>query len=232
VDATGTYNVNLQRLTAPFTCEAIPLTSEVAWSDTIDTGIETDLFEVVFPPEYPVSGAFSLPITVSALTATTAPLDPSWRVLDASGQQPCGGWRTGTFTCVLDSSSDLMPYQVQVRSSSAARTGTYLISTGMYGATHVETSTRVVPSAFALSQNFPNPFMRRTAIEFALPQAGHVLVRVFDVQGTQVAELVNEDLEAGFHRVPWDASRVSSGIYFYRLKTEGFTSSKKMMLIR
>lgn len=89
-----------------------------------------------------------------------------------------------------------------------------------------------VPAQFSLSQNYPNPFNPSTKIRFALPSQVNVSLRVFDVTGKQVAELVNGSLQAGTHEYSFDASKLSSGVYFYRLEAKGFTEVKKMMLVK
>ena len=97
----------------------------------------------------------------------------------------------------------------------------------------------VLPVSFSLAQNFPNPFNPLTAISYHLPagQAGlsaasKVRLSVFDVLGREVAVLVDEEQQAGAHRVNWNASAMPSGIYFYTLSTPEFRSSKKMLLIK
>ncbi|HEX9917114.1 MAG TPA: T9SS type A sorting domain-containing protein, partial [candidate division Zixibacteria bacterium] len=95
-----------------------------------------------------------------------------------------------------------------------------------------------LPSQFALAQNYPNPFNSQTAIEYSLPRASEVKIAIYNVIGQRVKRLVNdEEQPAGHKRVIWDgkndrAEIVSSGIYFYRIETEGFVQSKKMLLLK
>ncbi len=70
-----------------------------------------------------------------------------------------------------------------------------------------------------LHQNHPNPFNPSTAISFSLPDVTKVKVVVYNAIGQQVAELANEQMEAGYHNVDFDGSNLSSGMYFYRLET-------------
>mgnify|MGYP001589368545 CR=1 FL=1 len=88
--------------------------------------------------------------------------------------------------------------------------------------------------AFVLFENYPNPFNPKTAIGFSLLAVGNVSLKVFDVLGSEVATLLNnETLEAGEHNIQFDASLFSSGIYFYRLNVDGkFSETKKMMLLK
>ncbi|MHB2154512.1 MXAN_6640 family putative metalloprotease [Calditrichota bacterium GD2] len=90
-----------------------------------------------------------------------------------------------------------------------------------------------VPQKFALKQNFPNPFNPVTQIQFDLPQAARVTLKVFDLSGHEVATLVNGYRSAGRYSVAFDGSHLASGMYIYRLTTDkGFAQSKKMMLIK
>jgi hypothetical protein len=89
-----------------------------------------------------------------------------------------------------------------------------------------------IPAAFSLKQNYPNPFNPLTNINFSLPSAGFVRVTVFDVTGREIEKLVNEQLSAGTYNVSFDASKHSSGIYFYKLETEKFSDVKKMILVK
>ena len=90
----------------------------------------------------------------------------------------------------------------------------------------------VLPSSFALEQNYPNPFNPATSIKFSIPKSGLVLLKVFDVTGREVASLVNGELNAGTYKTEFNASQLGSGIYFYKLVADGFTETKKMILIK
>jgi hypothetical protein len=94
-----------------------------------------------------------------------------------------------------------------------------------------------VPDDFFLSANYPNPFNPMTTIRFGLPSAGQVRLSVFNVLGQKVIDLVDGEMLAGVHEVIWDGRNedgqaVSSGLYFYRLETAGFSQSRKMLLIK
>jgi hypothetical protein len=88
------------------------------------------------------------------------------------------------------------------------------------------------PKSFTLSQNYPNPFNARTNIEFELEKDSDVELAVYDITGAKTATLVNRRLDAGAHQVNWDASRISSGVYYYTLKANGSEATKKMTLIK
>ncbi len=101
---------------------------------------------------------------------------------------------------------------------------------------NVPTDVRVdggkIPISFSLGQNYPNPFNPATTISYQLPAASHVELDVFDVLGREVKTLVNQKQSPGTYTVTFDGSRLSSGVYFYRLSAGGFTSVKKLMLVK
>jgi hypothetical protein len=89
-----------------------------------------------------------------------------------------------------------------------------------------------VPSSFKLNQNYPNPFNPVTNIEFSIQKAGNIKLTVFDIQGKEVAQLFNGNLNAGSYKYDFDAGKLTSGVYFYKLQTEEFTDTKKMLLVK
>ncbi|MBD3234375.1 MAG: T9SS type A sorting domain-containing protein [candidate division Zixibacteria bacterium] len=95
-----------------------------------------------------------------------------------------------------------------------------------------EKSESELPTAFKLHENYPNPFNAKTIISFDLPVASQTELEIYNILGQRVEVLVNRDLEAGYHNIHWDAQRYSSGVYFYVLRSEDFTSKKRMTLIK
>ena len=89
-----------------------------------------------------------------------------------------------------------------------------------------------LPSHFKLYQNYPNPFNPTTVIRFALPKAGHVRLTVYNILGRKVAEIINKKESAGIYRFSFDASKLSSGMYLYRLVTPEGSITKHMTLIK
>lgn len=89
-----------------------------------------------------------------------------------------------------------------------------------------------LPVSYKLEQNYPNPFNPTTAIKFNLPEAGMVSLKIFNVLGQQVAELVNEVLNAGSYNYNFDASSLSSGVYVYSIQAADFVQTKKMVLLK
>ena len=102
---------------------------------------------------------------------------------------------------------------------------------------NAEMSSPEIPGSYALHQNYPNPFNATTRIKYDLPRASRVSIVVFNILGQRVTTLVDGKQPAGYHEVVWDGrnkegNTVASGVYFYRIDTEGFESSKKMVLLK
>jgi hypothetical protein len=87
-------------------------------------------------------------------------------------------------------------------------------------------------SEFQLEQNSPNPFNPVTTIQFSVPRESQVRLTVYNLLGQEVASLVNQHLTPGTYKINWDASRLASGFYLYRLETEGFAQTKRMFLMK
>lgn len=98
--------------------------------------------------------------------------------------------------------------------------------------TDVQEVVELLPSRFALLQNFPNPFNPNTNIEFELPKRTYVVLKIYDILGREVTTIAEGIKEAGTHHVQWDTGRYSSGVYYYRLQTDDFVHTKKMVLLR
>jgi hypothetical protein len=90
----------------------------------------------------------------------------------------------------------------------------------------------VAPTTFCLEQNYPNPFNPNTTIRFSIPVETDVRLNVFNALGQEVAEILNERLKEGYHEVEFDASTLTSGIYFYRLEADKFVDVKKMIILK
>jgi hypothetical protein len=88
------------------------------------------------------------------------------------------------------------------------------------------------PETFQLLQNYPNPFNPTTTIRYALPSRAQVILTVFNTLGQQVATLVNESEDAGFHDVRYDGSSIASGVYFYQLRAGEYVATKSLMVVR
>ncbi|MCU0372421.1 MAG: C25 family cysteine peptidase, partial [Ignavibacteria bacterium] len=114
-------------------------------------------------------------------------------------------------------------------SSYTALPNIMLVINTMTGTQHVSTE---LPKEYSLMQNYPNPFNPVTKINFALPKQGFVSLKIYDVLGREVSTLVNEVRQAGAYSVDFDASHLSSGVYFYRLESGSFSDIKRMILVK
>ncbi|MBO6524924.1 MAG: T9SS type A sorting domain-containing protein [Balneolaceae bacterium] len=116
----------------------------------------------------------------------------------------------------------------QKSKSAAARFGIVITP----NTTSVRNETDEEPAKFALEQNYPNPFNPSTTINYSIENSGQVQITVYNLMGQKVAELVNETKSAGSHNVTWNASSAASGMYYYRLESNGQTLTQKMSLIK
>ena len=108
---------------------------------------------------------------------------------------------------------------------------------GMSGVVIVENATDVTEDdifvfKFNLIQNYPNPFNPSTKISYTITERGNVSLKVFNLLGSQVAELVNGEIEAGNYEITFNASNLPTGTYFYRLQAGSFVQTKKMILLK
>ena len=88
------------------------------------------------------------------------------------------------------------------------------------------------PKDYNLSQNYPNPFNPSTTIKFVIPKAGKVILKIYDITGVEITELINSDYEAGYYDVELNASALASGVYIYRLQSNNFIAVKKLVVLK
>ena len=96
----------------------------------------------------------------------------------------------------------------------------------------IKSSKISIPTKFSLSQNYPNPFNPTTKINYALPTSTKVNIKIYDILGRMVKQLVNETKDAGYYTVTFDGTNLASGIYFYRIEAGNFVESKKMVIVK
>jgi hypothetical protein len=102
---------------------------------------------------------------------------------------------------------------------------------GPAGITGINNETEI-PNSYTLSQNYPNPFNPTTTISYTLPEKSRVSLKIFDLLGAEVVELVNSELEPGAYKIDFNSNGLTSGVYFYRLETKTFVETKKMILLK
>jgi hypothetical protein len=108
--------------------------------------------------------------------------------------------------------------------------GFWYLSGGFF--TEVGQTAGTVPKTYWLGQNYPNPFNPSTTIVYHLPENAAVQLKIFDTLGKEVKRLVDEDNTIGLHRIHLDLQDFASGIYFYQLRTNAFTQTKRLMLVK
>jgi len=100
------------------------------------------------------------------------------------------------------------------------------------GTISVEQISSVLPEGYKLNQNYPNPFNPKTVIEYSIPSAELVKLRIYNILGHEIKMLVNENQSPGTYKVTFDGSSLPSGVYYYRLETKNNLTSKSMLLIK
>lgn len=96
----------------------------------------------------------------------------------------------------------------------------------------VERSITSTPLSYRLKQNYPNPFNPATQIEFSLPVSSKVSLVIYNLLGQEIARLIDGEQAAGVHSVIWEATNLSTGIYFYRIQAGDFVQTRKMLLLK
>ncbi len=126
-------------------------------------------------------------------------------------------------------------YAVQVAGTYNYKCDVHASMTGSFTATVTgiqESVTALQPASFQLAQNYPNPFNARTVIKFNLPVAQHVKLKIYSLTGAELATLIDEFMPAGEFTVPFNASNLASGVYFYQLVTEKYIDTKRLVLAK
>jgi hypothetical protein len=201
------------------------------------TGLPVTSDTVTVSPGWNLIGSLSVPLAVSSITSDPPGMiassffgyDGAYRASDTL--HPGGGYwvkvnQDGKLILRAGGSSSLS------KSNSAERIR--IVPTDELPPSAPETDGIPIklPREFALAQNYPNPFNPMTTVRFALPVSGHVRLSVYNMLGQEVAMLVDGVEYAGYKSISFDASRLSSGIYIYMIKTQTFTDVKKMVLIK
>ncbi len=209
----------------------------------------------------PCATLISSPITLTGKSTPSAPFSIPWPNLveyDLSSQNidlslpftVAFGYKgtTGNNVVIVEHTpSEYYHSRTYLTNPSSGSPGWYYLSlsstaVGLYIIRAVATNTltgvdeevELLPSSFSLSQNYPNPFNPSTVINYNLPKAEFVTLKVYDIVGKEVATLVNEYQQAGVHNSQFSIinSQLSSGIYFYTINAGNFNQTKKMILIK
>ncbi len=137
---------------------------------------------------------------------------------------PSGPWSVENMRNIMDKT---LPSAIR---ATAGLLYWFACETNLIPAVGVQTSPPTFPAAFNLEQNYPNPFNPSTTIKYQLPISGRVTLKVYDVLGREVATLLNEVRQPGIYTVQWNAGRMASGMYFYRMQAGSFVETKKLVL--
>ncbi|HEB83721.1 MAG TPA: T9SS type A sorting domain-containing protein, partial [Bacteroidetes bacterium] len=160
-----------------------------------------------------------------------------WLTLDMDGGVVESG-ETITLTLTADlEAADFEPEDGETMSAEIVFRGPHwmnppTISVDLTFYLDAEEQDNLLPTKYALHQNYPNPFNPVTEIKFDLVKPQAVKLSVYNVLGQEVARVLDQRMEAGFHQVSFDASKLASGVYFYRIDTPAFTDLKKMVLVK
>jgi len=98
--------------------------------------------------------------------------------------------------------------------------------------TAVEDELTTIPTVFKLEQNYPNPFNPTTKIKFAVPEKSNVVIKIYDILGSEAATLVNQEMDAGSYENDFNAAGLSSGVYLFRMEAGNFVETRKMILLK
>jgi len=174
-------------------------------------------------------------------TPTTSPLNMT---IDGKGSVEYNPERLGltfpsgtsvTITAVPDSGYQFVEWQGDVTGTDNPATitvsGKKDVTAIFESVTDVESEINQ-PLEYSLNQNYPNPFNPSTTISFSLKQKGLTSLVIYDALGRKIATLVDGEMNAGSHKISFDASNIATGLYFYQIKSGNFTATKKMMLLK
>lgn len=137
---------------------------------------------------------------------------------------------TGTTGAINDFMAATDNYLYCYLSSLGSMKGVYRLK--LQTATGLENNNLTVPANFALLQNYPNPFNPSTKITFQVPKSSYVSLKIYDMLGKEVANPINKNLSAGTYNYTFNAANLTSGIYLYRISSNGFVETKKMILMK
>jgi hypothetical protein len=103
---------------------------------------------------------------------------------------------------------------------------------GQYEYSSVVSIEFIIPNQYTLNQNYPNPFNPATNISYYLPVDGFVTIKIFDIMGSEVSTIINENQKAGSYSTTFDGSKYASGLYICRMTSGNFTHSIKMLMLK
>jgi hypothetical protein len=155
---------------------------------------------------------------------------------DVNGSYSISGLAPGSYNVTADAVG-LTTSTTQSVSTSYDSNGNPVVGSASFSLSSVtsvqqQPQSNAIPKSFVLSQNYPNPFNPSTTIAFSIPQGSKVSLKVYNILGQEVANLVDDYRQAGAYSVQFNASKLASGVYFYRLQANDFAQTKKLLLLK
>lgn len=184
----------------------------IYYSDTLQSGNPTNITDIL----YYTSASNSAPTTFSTpQRVSNHPLEWSSRMYIPSLIE------------YYDASGDIGAVWVGLDGTAKKL---YLDRLG--NATRITKNEILVPGDYILGQNYPNPFNPVTKFDFAIPKNSFVTIKIYDITGREISTVVNKQMTSGTYTVTFDASNITSGVYFYKLTTADFTDTKRMIVLK
>lgn len=190
---------------------------------------------------------FVIPVELTSFSATVIGADVTLRWTTASETNNSGfeierqlnsteaEWEKVGFTAGFGTTTESKTYSFADRKISAGVYSYRLKQIDFDGTFEYSNEVEVevlAPAEYTLEQNYPNPFNPKTQISFNLPEAGFVKMEIHNLLGQKITEIINQEMESGYHSIDFDATELSSGIYVYTISVNDFVSSKKMILMK
>jgi hypothetical protein len=158
----------------------------------------------------------------------------------AGGEGGSGGYSNGTvhengkkgYAIALDDSSSASLTVSKLDAEYYKDSSSVISLTNISGLKTAVMNDKNLPEKFSLSQNYPNPFNMTTTIKYSLPKSSHISITVYNMLGERIAEILNCNQNAGDYTVPFDATGLASGIYFYTMKAGSYGQTKKLILLK
>ncbi|OGB63907.1 MAG: hypothetical protein A2Y94_13195 [Caldithrix sp. RBG_13_44_9] len=227
-------STSLAQLEVPFLAAGtydVTITNPDGQSDTEVNGLT---ITNTFPPQIYSIDPDSVDVGTSVVV-TVAGFDFDLGSVVDIGGIPLSNQAVVNSSTITGNSSSTLPggiYNVTVTNSDG-QSDVLVLGFEVYDPTGIKDGDLTgLPENFKLLQNYPNPFNPSTNIQFGLAKTSHVKLEVFDLLGKKVASILDDQMSAGYHTVKFDASSLAGGIYYYRIQTDEYVASKKLVLTK
>jgi len=231
----GSHSAEYSMSTAPSGTIQTLQTSTFLASDTVIN--RAVVFDIAYAP-FPASPPYALD-TLVIMTSTNAGTSFTSLVRLGPNQMETAPPMNGPFTpatsqwqhrnYLLPAGTNVIQFVGESRNGNNLYIDSVCFETNLLG---IDDNHTQIHSSYSLQQNYPNPFNPTTDIKFDIPKSGIVKLVVYDILGREVETLLDENKEVGFYTVSFDGTNLASGVYFYRMETSSFVSSKQMILLK